>query len=74
VDYRDEYANYVYIKPVTTINVHGTDKVLWHKDKEYKVIEILKSDRLANVESETDEETLIELDDQDFDFIEADED
>jgi hypothetical protein len=73
VSYRDEYANYAYIKPVKTINRYGTKEVLWFKDKEYEVIEILKSDRLVNVKSETDEEILIEIDDEDFEFIEVEE-
>lgn len=65
----DAYANYKSVKSLTDVE-DETGVIMWIEGENYKVFEILKSDRLAEIGSETGDRHLIELDDEDFEFIE----
>ena len=65
----DEYANYTKVKSLSTIkNELGTE--MWIEGEIYKVFEIIKNERLAEIQSEGGDTHLVGLDDEDFEFIE----
>ncbi|WP_425203714.1 hypothetical protein [Priestia megaterium] len=73
MELRDEYGNYTHVKCLRTVDVDG--KRLWTEGKTYKVKEVWRADRLVDIESEYDgNKAMIELDSEDFDFIEEEDD
>lgn len=66
----NEYANYTTVKSRTDVTNFETGVNLWKAGSIYTVFEIIKSDRLAEIQTENGGNLWIDLNDEDFEFIE----